>query len=457
LLSRCVVVAALAAILVLAPVASGATVALNPDRSFGTDGATFTAGKGEKNDVALTVRGKSFTVVDDGASISAGKGCVSKSASKVVCSSKREIGYFKIRLGNRDDRGLVGRSRGYSAARVVIHGGDGDDRIAAPKLTNYGFFSGQGGDDVLTGTRDDDALAGGPGEDRLVGGPGHDTLKPDARGSVQENDKMDGGRGDDLVDYSGRTKPVRVDLTSTSPQGVAGEKDVVANVESAIGTSGDDVLIGNADDNNFQGGAGSDTMTGGEGGDRLWGEDKTDPDTLNAGKGADIVIAEAGGTANAGDGADTLEVTDAQADAGAGDDSIYAFGGDIACGSGRDSVSIVKKGSPPGLSADCDEARLGRDNDLSIALPLQRQSDGLLTTLDCADQEVDGPTRDVGLCTNEMTVALGDTVVAGATYRLGENAEAVKLPYREGGQAALGESPQRVRLSVEGWAFDTVL
>jgi hypothetical protein len=249
---------------------------------------------------------------------------------------------------------------------------------------------------------------------------------------------------------------VTVDLTSSSPQGAAGEKDVAVRIESATGTSGDDVFVGNGEDNDFLGGAGSDQMTGGEGDDRLWGEDRAGPDTLNAGRGADTVIAEAGGTANGDDGADTLEVTNAQADAGAGDDTIEAFGGDIACGGGRDSVTITKKGSRPSLGADCEQAALGRENDLFISLPLQRQPDGILTALYCVDQE-DGPTQDVELCKNEITVSLGGTVLASARYNLGESQKQVKLPYREGAQAALGETPKRVRVSIAGWAFDTVL
>ena len=131
----------------------------------------------------------------------------------------------------------------------VLGGDDGANRL-----------SGGGGNDRLSGRGGDDVLEGGAGADRLIGGAGVDT-----------------------VSYAGSDRGVRVYLETGTGKGGHAEGDVIAQVESALGSGYGDVLGGNDRANQLSGGGGNDRLSG-RGGD----------DVLEGGAGADRLIGGAG-------------------------------------------------------------------------------------------------------------------------------------------------------------------
>ncbi|MFK7862426.1 MAG: hypothetical protein AB8B64_26695, partial [Granulosicoccus sp.] len=139
-------------------------------------------------------------------------------------------------------------------------------------------LSGDERDNVLSGLAGDDILDGREGEDSLFGGAGNDTLLP-SPGS----DSFDGGVGNDLLDYStfSDALSIRVTLSGNNyaPVLVDGsDNDQVRNIETIVGTEGDDeigggflnnTLMGEAGNDVIRGGTGSDNLDGGEGDDQL--------------------------------------------------------------------------------------------------------------------------------------------------------------------------------------------
>ncbi|MEJ0077101.1 MAG: putative Ig domain-containing protein [Alphaproteobacteria bacterium] len=80
-----------------------------------------------------------------------------------------------------------------------------------------------------------------------------------------DNDTIDGGPGNDTIDYSAATQQIVVDLSASKNQGTGAEvgTDQIVNVENVIAGSGNDAITGNAVDNRLEGGAGDDTLVGG--------------------------------------------------------------------------------------------------------------------------------------------------------------------------------------------------
>ncbi|HEX9977833.1 MAG TPA: calcium-binding protein, partial [Acidimicrobiia bacterium] len=138
--------------------------------------------------------------------------------------------------------------------------------------------------------------ATGEGTDRLasieevVGSPFDDTLTGDASRNalipLGGNNTVDGGSGEDMVDYEASPVGVVVDLTAGTATGPG--TDTLANIEDVIGSMGNDTITGNAADNFLIGYMGSDTISGGDGDDELWGLDGDD--TLSGGNGFDWIL-----------------------------------------------------------------------------------------------------------------------------------------------------------------------
>lgn len=124
------------------------------------------------------------------------------------------------------------------------------------------MLQGDAGNDVLTGGAGDDWLSGGTGSDALNGGTGDDTLLVDAE-DVQA--RLNGGAGFDIAVVTGAAG-VTLDLGP-------------ANLEAAIGGTGNDVLsnsgygrvilAGGAGNDVVKGGRGDDVLEGGAGSDQL--------------------------------------------------------------------------------------------------------------------------------------------------------------------------------------------
>ncbi|WP_188750317.1 calcium-binding protein [Marinobacterium zhoushanense] len=168
-----------------------------------------------------------------------------------------------------------------------LYGGSGDDNLTG-NAGDDALFGGAGAD-TLAGGAGDDLLIGGAGSDTLLGGTGHDVLGIDAD-DLQAN--LDGGAGVDMAVVTDE-RSVTFDLGA-------------ANVEIAIGNTGDDQFsTSGADAVLIDGGAGSDSISGGSGDDILFGN--TGNDLLAGNDGADLLIG--------GEGSDTLL-------GGAGDDLL---------------------------------------------------------------------------------------------------------------------------------------
>lgn len=237
----------------------------------------------ERNDLVISGPGDStiVRVRDTGAALKAGRGCVSVSSREVTCRVDRRAD----RYANLEEALEVS---------FVVEAGGGDDRVRlAPYAGGVNEVFGGEGADVLEGSAGQDFLKGGAGRDRLVGGPGSDILdgdgantsKQDAPVAAAAADEIDGGPDDDVsrsdeqgdvVYYSGRRMPVRVDLSDPAPDGAQDENDVLTGVESVAGGDGDDILIGDGRDNYLSGGPGRDQVEAGAGDDVVTQAEKVD-------------------------------------------------------------------------------------------------------------------------------------------------------------------------------------
>jgi Ca2+-binding RTX toxin-like protein len=260
---------------------------------------------------------------------------------------------------------------GGSAADVLA--GDGAPN-AIRGLAGNDVVDGRGGDDGLDGGTGTDtvslesAVSGttidletgrsvGDGTDTLVsfesatGSPFNDVLI----GSTLAN-AMDGGLGEDTVDYSKSIGGVSLNLQTNAVTG-AGGTDTLAEIENAVGSTYDDVMVGNTRPNTLRGATGDDTLNGA-------GAD----DTVDGGAGIDTVDYTGAGTnvqvdldsgeghgrgddtlaaienALAGTGNDVLRGTVGAntLDGGAGHDRIEGRGGDddLDGGAGTDTVDF---------------------------------------------------------------------------------------------------------------------
>lgn len=123
-------------------------------------------------------------------------------------------------------------------------GGTNADKFQGDEGAN-GFWGG-GGNDILEGRGGDDALYGGAGDDVLAGGTGADYL--------------DGGDGIDMADYTSSSEGVYVDLFNGVAHGGDAEGDTLVNIENLRGSAHDDVLIGNEATTILEGGGGNDVL-----------------------------------------------------------------------------------------------------------------------------------------------------------------------------------------------------
>jgi Ca2+-binding RTX toxin-like protein len=106
---------------------------------------------------------------------------------------------------------------------------------------------------ALAGSHAAESFDGAAGDDTLRGGHGADTLT--------------GGAGYDIASYIGSAAPVSVSLTHDGGWSGDATGDVLASIESLIGSSLADFLQGSEDHNIIEGGAGGDTIDGRAGND----------------------------------------------------------------------------------------------------------------------------------------------------------------------------------------------
>jgi Ca2+-binding RTX toxin-like protein len=173
---------------------------------------------------------------------------------------------------------------------LEFHGGDDDDQLVDQMQGGIKTFAyGDGGRDILDGSRFDDVLEGGAGDDDLHGGGGSDryVFAGSNLGHDAIMDEADGADSDTL-DFSDFDTGVNVNLASqfsTDPalatyavNSADLQLKLLSNtgIENVIGTADHDVIAGNARNNFLSGGGDADDIAG-AGGD----------DTLDGGAGSD--------------------------------------------------------------------------------------------------------------------------------------------------------------------------
>jgi Ca2+-binding RTX toxin-like protein len=198
--------------------------------------------------------------------------------------------------------------------RIVIFGGNGNDRVSAEAVKVPMQLYGQSGRDTLLGGSAGDRIVGGGSRDIISGNGGNDRIEGSAG-----PDRLSGGGGNDTVDYSGRATGVTVNMQTDNGDGEAGENDDVRNdVETIIGSNFNDNITANGKRNyRFEGNDGVDILIGGSGNDTLIGGNGVDDLKGNAGN--DLLIGNDDGTG--------LLDTD-RLDGGSGTDVAQANGND---------------------------------------------------------------------------------------------------------------------------------
>ena len=184
----------------------------------------------------------------------------------------------------------------------MVKGAAGNDTFTNSSVSGVAMYGGLG-DDSLTGGSGADVLVGDAGVDQLHGGAGDDLLYIDGEDTI-----VDGGSGYDTV-YVGGTGNLALGLTLDLG---------AANVESATGGIGNDILTmsgagsvflsGNQGDDVLRGGVSGDTLLGGDGNDVLDGG--AGIDQLTGGLGNDTYTVDAIGdiiTENVDEGMDTIQ------------------------------------------------------------------------------------------------------------------------------------------------------
>jgi hypothetical protein len=235
------------------------------------DDLAYLAGNGEKNNVSFSVSGRTFTVTDTGATISAGTGCTTVNANQVTCTDVPggPINFVGVGAGDQDDSVTIN-----GPIPSWVDGGSGNDR--------------------LVGGTSNDWLWGNVGDDYLDSGLG--------------SDLMSGGDGSDVADFSSRTGALTITLDGNWGDGEAGENDNIGyTIEEVRSGSGNDTITGGSAANSLKGGAGNDTLSGGAG-----------DDTIDGGPGQDSL--------HGGDGNDAIRSRDGITDqltCGAGTDTTY--------------------------------------------------------------------------------------------------------------------------------------
>src|SRR5713101_1360168 len=136
-------------------------------------------------------------------------------------------------------------------------------------------YSGTTGDDAIAGAQyEADTFYGfGAGYDKVVGGQLNDTFFFSVD---QKTDYVDGGLGEDRIDYSQSDRGLTVDLAHgtvsalflDSPLMGGVHTAVVANlnsIEDVVGSKFNDRIIGSDANNILEGGGGADYIDGGHG------------------------------------------------------------------------------------------------------------------------------------------------------------------------------------------------
>ena len=222
--------------------------------------------------------------------------------------------------GNGELWGDAGDDYLGSRGGAILHGGEGDDRLASSNTNTQGVtvmygdagkdsFSGDWYNDVMYVELGDSYVNAGSGADVIhiadvragetvnltdvLGDYGQDTFVID--GPLSATLKLYGGTNwgsgdyeDDLLDLSASKVASRVDLNLATAQDVGMGRLVLVGVDSVKAGDYGAVLTGNADANRLIGGAAADTLSGGDGNDVLTGGGGAD--VIDGGAGSDTAV-----------------------------------------------------------------------------------------------------------------------------------------------------------------------
>ena len=188
---------------------------------------------------------------------------------------------------------MNGQSQDFADADVknlYVDGGMGNDLVVIGAHDHNATLIGGRGNDSLSAGDGNDDLYGGAGDDYLFGRGGNDVIHEGRH--ADGADLILGGDGNDTVDYSRRTRNIRVGIGILADDGEKGEHDnVQADIETVIGGNGNDrlsttrpdnsvVLYGAGGNDTLIGSNGRDYLDGGKGHDRIW--NVTGDDVVNA-------------------------------------------------------------------------------------------------------------------------------------------------------------------------------
>ncbi len=142
---------------------------------------------------------------------------------------------------------------------TIRYDGSKDVHINLASATLDYSWSGGGGVSYASGVRGGFTIANGVVIENAIGGSGNDWFVAN-----DATNRLDGGAGTDMADYSWCTKPVSIALIDDG-QDVTGAW--ARNIENLIGSAGNDTLRGNSGDNHIDGYLGTNMLNGGAGED----------------------------------------------------------------------------------------------------------------------------------------------------------------------------------------------
>ena len=162
-------------------------------------------------------------------------------------------------------------------AHTTVHGGDGDDFI---QVSSYHH------DNQILAEDGDDTLMSGAGSEDMSGGLGNDTVQ-----FYAFNNRV-------TLDDLANDGYFNVNFDALFPIGGGSEGDNIhSDIETLIGSTGDDDFTGSEGNNSFFGGGGNDTLAGATGHDHLVGGPGNDLlsgakgyDSLDGGAGDDTLV-----------------------------------------------------------------------------------------------------------------------------------------------------------------------
>lgn len=157
-----------------------------------------------------------------------------------------------------------------------LNGAGGGDTLVASSLDNNWTLTSEGSGSLNSQVEYHNFS-------NLTGGTGRDRFAVGVNGHLLGN--LNGGAGNNTLDYSVWTSSVNVDLSQSRATRITG---TVSSIGAVIGGSGDDTLIGRATGTILVGGGGNDILTAGGSRDILIGGNGAD--TLTGGANDDLLI-----------------------------------------------------------------------------------------------------------------------------------------------------------------------